>query len=153
MQPALSGLAKNIQCPWVLIEDFNTILEEEDRIMGSPMQDSEVKDFANFLKDNGLTEMKIVGRKYTWSNGHVFSKIDRAVVNAEWLQLFLHIEAVTMDPGVSDHTPITFIIDDNQPVRKKTFKFFNALADHPSFSSAVMQAWKTPASVKHMSRI
>lgn len=123
----------------MLIEDFNTILEEEDRIMGSSMQDSEVKDFANFLEDNGLTEMKTVGRKYIWSNGHLSSKIDRVIVNAQWLQVF-PIEAVTitMDPGVLDHTSIAITSNDSQPIGKKIFKFFNALVDHPNFSSVVM---------------
>lgn len=51
-----------------------------------------------------------------------------------------------MDPSVSDHTHVVFTIDDSQPIGKKAFKFFNDLADHPSFSDVVMQAWRTPVS-------
>ncbi|MCD7455688.1 hypothetical protein HAX54_029164 [Datura stramonium] len=68
---------------WVLMGDFNTILEAEERIMGNVVQKGEVRDFHNFVQDNNLAEMKYVGRRYTWSNSHIHSKHDRAIVNVE----------------------------------------------------------------------
>ncbi|XP_070023440.1 uncharacterized protein LOC142179626 [Nicotiana tabacum] len=72
--------------PCVLMGDYNTILTNEDRAKGTPVQEFEVKNFKDFIWRNGLTELKTVGRKYTWTNNHVHNKIDRILVIAAWIQ-------------------------------------------------------------------
>lgn len=79
----LNSLAGGIQIPWLLIGDYNTILVIEDRALGCPIQENEVRDFSQFLEDNNLTKLKSVCRKYTWTNRHILSKLDRAIVNAK----------------------------------------------------------------------
>lgn len=37
------------------------------------------------MVDAGMIELKAIEREYTWSNGCIYSKIDQAVVNAEWM--------------------------------------------------------------------
>lgn len=63
--------------------DFNAILELEDRMHGNVVQDHETRDFREFVEDVGMIELKAIGRPFTWTNSHVFSKIDRALVNGE----------------------------------------------------------------------
>lgn len=63
--------------------DFNTVLAIEDRQGGAPVQEAEIRDFNEYLLDTGMTEIRSVRREFTWTNSHVFSKIDKAVVNAE----------------------------------------------------------------------
>lgn len=74
--------------------------------MGSPVLDSDTKDFAQFLEDHTLTELKSVGRKYTWTNGHVFSKLYSAIFYTDCMERFPHIEAIVMDPECPNYTPI-----------------------------------------------
>lgn len=57
MWPAMTGLEETLKS-LDANRDFNAILEDKDRIMGNPIQESEVKGFANFLEDNRLTKMK-----------------------------------------------------------------------------------------------
>ncbi|XP_070038219.1 uncharacterized protein [Nicotiana tomentosiformis] len=71
------------QEPWLVMGDFNAILEVEDKVHGNMVQDHEIRDFREFLKDTGMTELQAIGRPFTWTNSHVFSKIDRALVNGE----------------------------------------------------------------------
>lgn len=108
--PTLNSLAGSIQIPWLLIGNYITILDIEDRGLRCPVQNNEVGDFAQFLEDNSLTELKWVGRKYTRTNGHIHSKLDRAIVNVEWMQIFPHLEAVVIEPGCSDHSPIDIYV-------------------------------------------
>lgn len=61
--------------------DYNAILQIENRVKGSQVQDNEIKDFSDFMATTGMHELKIVGVSYTLTNGHVCSKIDKAIVN------------------------------------------------------------------------
>ncbi|KAF3613977.1 hypothetical protein T459_11523 [Capsicum annuum] len=122
-------------------------------IKGSPVTDNEIKDFAQFLGDHKLTELWSVGRRYTWTNGHVFSKLDRAIVNAEWVQRFPNVEAIVMDPRCSDHSPIGIEVDSSKPPGKMAFKFFNVLAEHPSFPEIIRQALLKPVTGVTMRKV
>ncbi|KAH0650588.1 hypothetical protein KY285_030679 [Solanum tuberosum] len=46
----------------------------------------------------GMIELKVGGREFTWSNGSTCNKIDRAVVNAEWMMNMNQLEIVVMQP-------------------------------------------------------
>lgn len=58
-----------------------------------------------------MIELRAVGRKFTWSNGKIYSRIDRALVNAEWLLAITQTEVVVMNPGCSDHTPLSIYFE------------------------------------------
>ncbi|KAH0644839.1 hypothetical protein KY284_032723 [Solanum tuberosum] len=84
-------LSTQITESWLIMGDFNSILTAEDRPIGSQVQLAETRDFQECINDCHLTELPTIGRKFTWTNGHVFSRIHRALVNAEWV---LHITIV-----------------------------------------------------------
>ncbi|XP_019257868.1 PREDICTED: uncharacterized protein LOC109236105 [Nicotiana attenuata] len=75
----------NLRSPCLIMEDFNTILTSEDRFNGSPVQKMETREFKQFLVDAKVDELKTVGRQYTWTNNHVYSRIDRILINAKWM--------------------------------------------------------------------
>ncbi|KAH0645446.1 hypothetical protein KY284_033330 [Solanum tuberosum] len=82
--------------------DFNTLLNVEDRRGGSLVQETETRDFNEYLIDTATATLTSVGRDFTWSNGSVFSKIDWAIVNAEWM--------INLPPG-ADHYDFNKIVD------------------------------------------
>lgn len=131
---------------------YNTILSVDDRINGSPVQENEIKDFNEFLIAVGMSEMRIVGRNFTRTNSHVFSRIDRAIVNAEWVTNILQLDAVIMDPVFSDHFAMCVKFGD-EPKVSKPFRFFNCLAEHKDFLPIVLRAWNKHQQVEHMSAI
>ncbi|MCE5166618.1 hypothetical protein HAX54_022664, partial [Datura stramonium] len=66
----------------------------EDRAYGNPVQVAEVKDFREWIVSSGIVEMKTIGRRYTWTNNHVCSKIDWVSCNSAWMNYFPLIEAM-----------------------------------------------------------
>lgn len=40
---------------------------------------AEMKNFRECVEQCNLVELPIVGRDYTWTNGHVYSRIDKAL--------------------------------------------------------------------------
>ncbi|XP_019256431.1 PREDICTED: uncharacterized protein LOC109234835 [Nicotiana attenuata] len=134
--------------PWICMGDYNAITAVEDRINGSTVQENEIRDFKEFLIDTRMCEMRTVGRDYTWTNSHVFSRIDRPIINAEWINTMPHVDAVIMDPLFSDHSPLCVKIGDEQKT-PKPFRFFNCLAEHKDFLDVVGEAWnKAPKTGK-----
>ncbi|XP_019238828.1 PREDICTED: uncharacterized protein LOC109218886, partial [Nicotiana attenuata] len=134
-------MVHTVQGPWIALGDFNSIIDTNDRIGGVPVQDVETREFRKFQLDSGLVELKSVGRRYTWTKSHVFSKIDWAFVNSDWMQSLPHIEAIIMDPGCSNHSPIAINFEDAPDRGHRPFRFLNCLANHPSFLQLVKETW------------
>lgn len=130
------------QGAWLVMGDYNAIREGEDRPVGNPVQEAEVRDFNEFMTSNGLAELKSNGRRYTWTNGSTYSKIDRAIVNTDWLLSMPQNEVWVMDPHCSDHSPLSIGLDINEEKNAKPFKFLNHLAEHDNFLKIVDEVWR-----------
>ncbi|KAM3289797.1 hypothetical protein P3S67_018086 [Capsicum chacoense] len=133
------------------MDDFNTLLTEDNRT--SSVQEIEVKDFNNFLENTGSSKIKTIGRKYTWTNGHVYSKIDWALGSTRWRQRFPHVVAKVLHPGFSDHTPLAITIQSSTPCKAKPFRFINALAKLVDFLKVVKTGWKVHVQGNYMDHI
>ncbi|XP_019258924.1 PREDICTED: uncharacterized protein LOC109237119 [Nicotiana attenuata] len=88
--------------------------------------------------------MKTSGRSFTWTNGHTYSKIDRALINAEWMLAMPHLEVWIMDPHCSDHSPLSIALEEDEDYSPKPFKFQNHLVEHNEFIKIVSEAWERP---------
>ncbi|KAK4733578.1 hypothetical protein R3W88_007839 [Solanum pinnatisectum] len=139
----LGKMVSSTQESLICMGDFNAVLMGEDRVHGNPVQEMEIKDFNDFMVNAGMTELKVVGRGYTWSNGCICSKIDRAVVNVEWMLNMRQREISIMQPGTFDHSPLSLELDSNERVNHRAFKFFNCIANHHEFLHRVKEAWRS----------
>ncbi|XP_016496012.1 uncharacterized protein LOC107815018 [Nicotiana tabacum] len=113
----------------------------DDRLNENPVQESEIKDLNEFMQDASITKLKTVGREFTWTNNQVYSRIDRALGNPEWIHSWPQIKAIILEPSFSDHSPICVNICTRKMRRAKPFKFYNYLADHQEFSTRVEEYW------------
>ncbi|XVF48419.1 hypothetical protein PTKIN_Ptkin03bG0188700 [Pterospermum kingtungense] len=83
--------------------------------------------------------------EFTWINNQNADfqarKLDRVLVNHEWIAQFPDTMAEFQVLGVSDHSPgvIRRIGDSRQT--PKPFKFFNFWAAHPDFEAIVRESW------------
>lgn len=64
-----------------------------------------------------MIELKVGGREFTWSNGSTCNKIDRAVVNDEWMMNMNQLEITVMQPGTSDYNPLSLELDKSAGIR------------------------------------
>ncbi|XP_070022943.1 uncharacterized protein [Nicotiana sylvestris] len=149
----LKGENRYLQIPWLVFRDFNAITDLEDKQFGNPVQDNEVRDFNEFIQTSGMTELRVIGRKYTWSNGHIRSRIDRAIVNAEWLMAIATTEVMILNHGISDHTPLCVQLQNDVQRSPKPFRFLNCLVDHTDFLKVVANTWYKTTTKQHMQNI
>ncbi|XP_060212118.1 uncharacterized protein LOC132639701 [Lycium barbarum] len=119
----------------------------EDRIGGSAITLTEVQDFQTCIDLCGLAELPRTGSKYTWNDNHdgnrIFSKIDWAFANGEWLDTAPTCKVHYLPEGVSDHNPAHVTLVNSKPKQRRAFKYYNAWSTHPDFMGIVQEEWQT----------
>lgn len=93
---------------WIIIGDFNMIIDPQDkssnnlnhRIMGA---------FRNAVNEMELKEIKLQGKKFTWTSNRTHTRIDRAFCTADW-EAMLPTCMMKADSFVaSDHCPLIVV--------------------------------------------
>ena len=140
----LRRFSSSIEAPWILLGDFNNVLNCDEKTNGLPVTMYEMKDFKECCYDIGLSDLRSSGTFFTWSNNSVWCKLDRAMVNDRWTQEGFSAHAIFDLPGKhSDHSPCTVTLLGENDRGPTPFKFFNMWANHDSFLELVSAAWRT----------
>ncbi|KAK6779959.1 hypothetical protein RDI58_022143 [Solanum bulbocastanum] len=132
----IKQLNNNINEPWLIMGDFNSILSYEDRLVRSQVQDIETRDFRECIMDCNLAELHIGGMEYTWTNGHMYSRIDKAITNVAWMGI-MPAQVMAMEPLFSDHSPLGLIVEEQMDTQKRPFRLYNCLFKHQKFKEGV----------------
>ncbi|XP_020243302.1 uncharacterized protein LOC109821533 [Asparagus officinalis] len=146
----LSHMKQSIgNLPWLLCGDFNAMITSEEKLGGSQLSEADTKDFRDFIEVSLLTHLKTLGCFFTWNNkqnaeSRVWSRLDRALVNDEWISSYSASHVEFLLPNFSDHSPAQISIYDDSTQGKKPFKFFKMWTNHPSYEAAVSDIWKVP---------
>ncbi|XP_074320170.1 uncharacterized protein LOC141656972 [Silene latifolia] len=141
----LSRLASGIQGPWAIGGDFNCVLTETERVGGSfSRQDAE--SFRHCLNQCDVIDSPAMGAIYTWNNKQcpadkVYSKLDRFLVNQDWLSSFPLLYAHFLPEGTFDHTPCLVQPTMQDDKRTRPFKYFNIWSLAPNFKEIVQNGW------------
>jgi exonuclease III len=128
--------------PWLILGDFNSLLSPADKHHGEAVSTYETADFRQCCSDLGLLDLNYSGCHYTWSNGRVWSKLDRVLVNPLWSIAHSSAHVHFDNPGAfSDHSPATVSFQSRHLMGRKCFKFFNMWSSHASFLELVADNW------------
>ncbi|XP_028109972.1 uncharacterized protein LOC114308561 [Camellia sinensis] len=124
--------------PWCLGGDFNEVKTVSER-KGCIRRDRGMGDFGNFISSLELVDIPMLGRRYTWGNSQSWSRIDRFIVNPEWLEWYKY-KVWGLPRLLSDHSPI-LLMEDGRDWGPKPFKFINAWVLHHNFLEEVRRVW------------
>ncbi|XP_010687394.1 uncharacterized protein LOC104901504 [Beta vulgaris subsp. vulgaris] len=141
----LKNITHNME--WIIMGDFNSVLECDDRLNGNPVTNAETEDFRNMLDNTDLMVVKGIGGTYTWSNkregvDRIFNRIDRCLCNATWFTQHTHTVVEIKNQSVSDHHPLLIHLNQQHHQGGRPFRFFNHLIEHPHFHEIVLEAWR-----------
>ncbi|XP_021998584.1 uncharacterized protein LOC110895568 [Helianthus annuus] len=123
----ITVLVNNLSGSWVVFGDFNDVRAESERV-NSRFDVGATDAFNAFINGAGLLEYPMTGGNFTFVSGHSevkLSKLDRFLVNVEFMFWWPMAKAAVQERGASDHCPITLScnIVDFGPI---PFKFFNS---------------------------
>ncbi|XP_057747648.1 uncharacterized protein LOC130966843 [Arachis stenosperma] len=137
----LSYIAGLCQVPFCLLGDFNEILQVEDR-RGLQNLSVSAEEFKSWVQDMQLVDFPLTDRKFTWFRGKSCSRIDRVLVNIEWVEQFPDLRLRGGPRGLSDHCLL--IVEDTK-VRggPRLFRSLDAWFSHEGFLRMVKNEWRT----------
>lgn len=134
--------------PLVIMGDFNQILLAEEHFSLKPY-DLPIRgmiDFQECLEENSLSDMDFRGTFYSRSNKRpedpILRKLDRALCNDKWREVFPDVVAVFEAPGDSDHSPVVVGLSALPAIRKSSFKYFSFISTHPKFLEELISSWQ-----------
>ncbi|XP_042483017.1 uncharacterized protein LOC122063367 [Macadamia integrifolia] len=135
--------------PWGIVSDFNVVRAATEKQGGSPIDPAFVEAFNNCLEDISMNDLRWLGSNLTWQNrrsgaDRVACKLDRALVNEEWLSSFPTSFATFDAPTISDHYPISLHAYSTSSFGPKPFKFFDMSTLHLDYSTLVQDVWNLP---------
>ncbi|XP_074291409.1 uncharacterized protein LOC141618202 [Silene latifolia] len=95
--------------PWLVIGDFNVVRCPAEKLGPHPPVLKEMMEFNCCLISCNLDDIAGTSADMTWTNKQdpltrVWSKLDRALVNQQWISSFPTSNAFYMESGLSDHS-------------------------------------------------
>lgn len=152
----LLQLHGQINSPWIVLGDFNTVLFHEER-MRCRYLGVDTEELQNLIAQTGLFDLQFSGHALTWCNQQegdrrLYCKLDRALVNTKWIDAFPMSGAVFMHPMSSDHSPCLVSITKTK-FTPKPFRFCNLWTQDPNFMQLVTTSWEQQVSGCPMFRV
>ncbi|KAF7821258.1 reverse transcriptase [Senna tora] len=136
---------KGVQHPWLLIGDFNQVLRPSETL-STNLNIPGAEDFENFPNDAGLINLHPQGNWFTWTNGRlgedaIWERLDRAVCNVQWLNVFPQSSMFCLPLYSSNHSPFVVTLHENVPRKPRPHRFEAMWLLEDSCNQVVRNAW------------
>ncbi|XP_074314395.1 uncharacterized protein LOC141649609 [Silene latifolia] len=99
-------------------------------------------EFNSCLAQCYLDDMHSMGSEFTWSNKQdvttrTWARLDRVLVNPDWLALFPSSFATSLPPGISDHSPLLVFVAPPRHIQRR-FSFLNVWQGHSDYEGLIL---------------
>ena len=97
--------------------DFNEIVNLSEKKKGASIHPrGQMEEFLYALEDAQLNDLGFKGPKFTWNNGrperdHTIERLDKAVANLEWFDMWRDASVEVNGCCSSDHLPLLLILN------------------------------------------
>ncbi|GKD71308.1 ribonuclease H-like domain-containing protein, partial [Tanacetum coccineum] len=132
---------------WVLLGDFNIILNINENTNGVNIRCKGMKEFRECVENLEVEDINMCGLFYTWiqriSNPKlgILKKLDRVMGNSQFISVYPASYANFMPYLSSDHYLAVLIIPNVVRSKPRSFRFMNFLADKSDFLKVVKDNW------------
>ncbi|KAL0909402.1 hypothetical protein M5K25_020266 [Dendrobium thyrsiflorum] len=140
----LTQFANNTTAPWMVGGDFNTISNPSERVGGSSPNIQSMEDFNSVILDCNLIDIGFSGSTFTWNRGKLWQRLDRALFNESWINLFQSTHVEHLNRTMSDHSPLLITIKPKIENFSGNFRFQNMWLLDNSFTELVQLNWLAP---------
>ncbi|KAJ4841656.1 hypothetical protein Tsubulata_010983 [Turnera subulata] len=138
-------IASQLNGPWILAGDFNALLST-NKMTGGRHKGSKVGDeqFQHCVADSELIDLGFARPIFTWHRGSLMKRLDRALCNISWLQVYEKTAVFHLPFLGSDHRPLLIRLTEEHQKGKKphNFHFQVPWITHEDFPRFVRENWK-----------
>ncbi|XP_074278035.1 uncharacterized protein LOC141601638 [Silene latifolia] len=141
----LKRVKDNWRGPWCVCGDFNNLLSLHE-IIGKPVLWNDIVEFRHCVDYCELMDIKAQGAYFTSNNKHdpttrVFSRLDRVMINLEWMNTYPGSHAYFLPEALFDHNPsICYRRMERQ--HRPHFRYFNMWGQDPHFFDIIKHTWQ-----------
>ncbi|KAF7134864.1 hypothetical protein RHSIM_Rhsim08G0012400 [Rhododendron simsii] len=135
--------------PVMLIGDYNQVLNHGEKWSRSGQCIQGLGWLQDFVDKCGLFDIPSFGVNFTWSNNRnaefvTFEKLDRAMGNSLWNQIFTSASLSILPIQRSDHSPIILDTHWQKPKRRRTFRFEEGWIGCEDVRQVTRKVWEIP---------
>ena len=143
----LQKVGESFAGAWLCMGDFNNLLGPSDKKGGKPISSSSTGGLKGLVDSAGLIDVKFVGAPYIWSNkrpglANIKERLDRALVNTRWTEIFPRALLKHFPSNSSDHIPIVLFTEGEEGSRPRPFKFEEIWTREEASNLVVENAWR-----------
>ncbi|XP_060961066.1 uncharacterized protein LOC133031553 [Cannabis sativa] len=140
----LTTLLGRSTLPWCLMGDFNNVLNQSEKVGGQPYPVWLIEGFQEAIRLCGLRDMEMHGHPLTWEKSRdspscIEARLDRALVNNDWLSIFPMAKLTNLEISPSDHSPL--FLELTVPTHDYRFKFENWWTTHQGYEEIIQSCW------------
>ncbi|KAJ0968806.1 hypothetical protein J5N97_021683 [Dioscorea zingiberensis] len=149
----------SFELPWVILGDFNAILNCEEHRGGTfDNYRAKSKLFNEFINENQLFDLGFLGTPYTWCNNQLglarrWARLDRVLANNEWFSKFNTYYNKHLPRTASDHSPLLLSAVHFSQHKHKVFRFDNYWFEYNTCHKHVGRAWTSRTSASPMQAV
>ncbi|XP_039057386.1 uncharacterized protein LOC120200684 [Hibiscus syriacus] len=97
---------------------------------------------ADFVYDFGIRDIGFQGIEFTWNWGLSYARLDRALCNSKWDELYPETSIHHLHRMRSDHRPILICVGSSTTnLRQSQFRYFSGWLQHDDFNRMVKDNW------------
>lgn len=145
------------EAPWFLTGDFNDLLNNEEKDGGPTRAEGSFSELRTFFSEGDLYDLQHTGDYLSWrgqrGDHFVRCRLDRAVANSDWAELFPKAHSQYMAYEGSDHRPIISYFEPDKKKRRPMFCYDRRLKDNPEVKDLVTRIWKEAGDIPVNDRI
>ncbi|CAN1844985.1 Transposon TX1 uncharacterized 149 kDa protein [Linum perenne] len=144
----LRSIAQAETSPWCVIGDFNDIVDASECRGPNPRPQAWIEGFRAAVDDCNIVDVPMHGYQFTWARAKgevhgVESRLDRAMVNRGWSEIFPHAQLHNGVAPISDHSPIILTTTPTNMVRHRwRFRFEEQWKRDPELKPLVESEWR-----------
>ncbi|CAM8982906.1 unnamed protein product [Rhodiola kirilowii] len=148
MWKEMESIIRNDAGSWLIMGDFNCVLNAEEKRNGKILKDTELIDLNSFVTICDLSDIPASGHFFSWSNKNcvpdqrIWCKLDRAMGNDNWLNSHPNASAVFLPPGISDHCPV-MVSWGEENRRRTSLRYCNFWEELEGYQEKVSQCWNS----------
>lgn len=141
----LCNLSMACDAPWFLTGDFIEITDNSEKSGGLERPESSFSNFRSFLSSCDLFDLKHSGNFLSWRDQRhshlVHCRLDRAMANSSWSDLFPNGRAHYLKFEASDHRPLVSTFDSKKKKSSRIFRYDRRLRDNEEISTLISKIW------------
>ncbi|CAA7040441.1 unnamed protein product [Microthlaspi erraticum] len=142
----ISDLTAARVSPWFLTGDFNDILDNTEKQGGPIRSEASFGVFREFMATNDLYDLQHTGNSLSWRGVRydhlIHSRLDRAVANSAWSEMFPTGRSAYLRYEASDHRPIISFFEPTLKKRRGLFRYDRRMKNNEEIKKLVDKTWK-----------